>query len=420
MNYINRQIKITPQAVANMKEGVLNEISEALYDSGEITKKFLFKIEYDEKRWRRFEKSILEPDDTLINGVLIVNGSTPIVSDFIQYTEYYMLTFLSTYSNRDELEIIFREFQAFEATVNKSETTTINGTKYSISKIIDGASMPNKTDALDGSAEDKAYFYLTDNWTFSIYIMNSNDIKLTINNEVIEYISLTHDLIKNNIASSLKSGSGKTLDKSILTSNTINLILPLVSNKYTQIELFLDSRNSKLVNKTYNVKLEFENGTIFEEEMEILFSSFTDNRPNNLAFSVMLGTKKGSQQIQIKIPGEDLYQTVDYSEFRIEKVISGPQDPSILEDDSTKMIPSISSRLIYLLIPLTKDRTIENIQSLLELDIYTENVEALYDIRIIKHGIVMDYEMVLTNGLIGITEEADEYIAVTFTERRDL
>lgn len=420
MNYTDRQINITPKTVALLKENLLNEIAEILYDQGEISNKFIFAIDYDDKRWRRFERNILNPESTRIQGVLTVTGSTPVSGDFLQYTEFYMLTFLSTYKHRDELEIIFREYHAYEALAGKIDIATINGIKYTISKNIDGSSMPNKTDGTDGSGEDKAYYYLTDNWTYSVYVLNSEDLEVTIDGNKIEYSSLIHDINKTSLASSNKTTIGRTIEDSVNTDNTISLVLPLLSTNLAQINIFKDSRKRNLINKVYNIKIKLENEIIFEDDMEMIHSAFTDTKPSPLVFSVMFQTKGNYQRIQIKKSTDSIYQDLDYSEFRFEKSISGPQDAAVLEDISVKTLPAILSRTLYLLVPLEKDRAIGNITVDLEIDTYSDDIEALYDIKINKHGIDIVYEMLLINSVISYSSNADEYIGLTFSDRRDL
>lgn len=420
MSYTERKIKITPKSVALIKENLLNDIAEILFLNGEVSTKFIFAIEYDESRWYRFEKSILNPESTRIQGVLRVTGSTPMSGDFLHYTEYYTTTFLSTYNHRDELEVIFREFQSYESTDGKIGVSNIDGTKYTIIKNIDGAIMPNKADAMDGSAEDKAYYYLSDNWKYSSYILNSDDVVVTIDGNPIEYLSLIHDVNKEALPSSSRTSVGKTLEASPLAINSFTLILPLLSTNLAHIALFRDARDKSLINKTYEVKLEIDEEVILEETMELKYSSFTDKKTNPLIFSLMFTTAGNSQRIQIRRANDSVYTDVQLTEFRMEKSITGPQDPLILEDTVVKTIPSVVSRSIYLLIPLNTNRLPEEITSDLELALYSDEVELLYDIKISKHNNSFEYKMLLSNVVMHYADNADEFLSLTFTDRRDL
>lgn len=134
----------------------------------------------------------------------------------------------------------------------------------------------------------------------------------------------------------------------------------------------------------------------------------------------MFTTAGNSQRIQIRRANDSVYTDVQLTEFRMEKSITGPQDPLILEDTVVKTIPSVVSRSIYLLIPLNTNRLPEEITSDLELALYSDEVELLYDIKISKHNNSFEYKMLLSNVVMHYADNADEFLSLTFTDRRDL
>lgn len=419
MSYTEQIIKISIEGVATKIETVLNIISTVLFQEGKISQEYKFDIDIEKAKYIR--KSKLSTKDKVTALIHLVDRNF-IAEDYTNYTEIYTINFCTNWDNLEDINKILADYQAYEFDKNKVEYINISGVRYNINKINTSYDILPKDNANDGTGEDKAYLYLMTTWNIMSGIADSEDIVVKIDDKELPQMGLVHDISKVSLSTKERTVLGFNQSIPSSTIDTVTLVLPYIPSHEKINEIFLDSRSKTLINKKYKVEVTISGNKIIDGDYYISASTFSDDKPSPIIFGVSFISDFPTQKIFIKKKEQDEteYKEMILYSYTITKSYNTDKTPILNKDnDNVKSIPISYTRVISLSTPIIPGSYTDD----LEVELLNDNVESLYDIKIIKNisgnSLEFEYNLNIADISIETTLNPQGTLIVVLEERED-
>ena len=206
------------------------------------------------------------------------------------------------------------------------------------------------------------------------------------------------------------------------TIDTVTLVLPYIPSHEKINEIFLDSRSKTLINKKYPLEVTISGNKIIDGDYYISASTFSDDKPSPIIFGVSFISDFPTQKIFIKKKEQDSteYKEMILYSYTITKSYNTDKTPILNKDnDNVKSIPISYTRVISLSTPIIPGSYTDD----LEIELLNDNVESLYDIKIIKNiastSLEFEYNLNIADISIETTLNPQGTLIVVLEERED-
>ena len=201
---------LRPADIAVLVQADLNDKAIELFDSGEIDEKIVFNVTADYQLYERMQKAEYEVDD--------YQDFTPVIiarvnhyeypADYLRYEESYTIGIYGYADQIEDLERVVKAYTVDENTINKSVMVSA----IRITKEATDVSFDLDIEPMDGSMKKRVIGTGAFSWSFLDGIMTSYDVIVTIDGEVMPYLSFDWGRGVDTIQSQLITDVGQTLN----------------------------------------------------------------------------------------------------------------------------------------------------------------------------------------------------------------
>jgi len=402
---------LRPADIAVLVQADLNDKAIELFDSGEIDEKIVFNVTADYQLYERMQKAEYEVDD--------YQDFTPVIiarvnhyeypADYLRYEESYTIGIYGYADQIEDLERVVKAYTVDENTINKSVMVSA----IRITKEATDVSFDLDIEPMDGSMKKRVIGTGAFSWSFLDGIMTSYDVIVTIDGEVMPYLSFDWGRGVDTIQSQLITDVGQTL-------NSINVkpFTPVLSLPYISTSTVIKSLYKELLDNVYNkIHVLTYYDTALEEtftyDVKISTGSFSDVKPKVLDFIVVFERVLPTVILTIKSVGDAEAVSVPVVEFGIDTGAELSTSTKINNDvsESAYLGTGYSIKLSLDISDLTNTKTQELLTSVLE-----QSFETQHTLHLVKGAITVDYDVLLHSGSYNFNNNPIDTISLVFTE----
>jgi len=396
---------LTPADIAVLVELQLNAKAIELFDAEEIDDKIVFNVTADYQEYERMQKAEYELDDYQDFTPVIISriDHYEYPADYLRYEEKYTLAIYGYADQLQDLEKVIKAYTVDENTINKSVMIT----SFRVTKETTDVSFGVEIEPQDGSLRKRVIGNGGFSWTFLDGIMTSYDIVVTIDGEVMPYISFDWGTNIDSIQSQAINTTGQTINSINTKPFTPVLTLPYISTseviKNLYKELYSRVYNKSHVLTYYDTALD----ETFTYNVKISTGTFSDIKPKVLDFIVVF--ERISPTVTLTIDGVE----VPLIDFDISTTAQLDTDIKINSDKSASAFLGTGYAIIMSLD--ISDETNTKTQELLS-NVLNQTFETPHIIQLIKGSITASYEVLLQGGSYKFNNNPIDSIQLVFTE----
>ena len=399
-----------PQEIANAISIELNNLAVRMYDAGDILTKFVFYGTADFTVYERYitgEYNIAENQRLIPFIIGSVSASQEAEDYYTRYEEEFGIRFYPYISEKNDFEILLREYVNLENTTNR----IIQLDEYRVEKITSFPAIDDKIyPAQDGSQEDRFTAELGFVWNFAAGIVTSNDIHIYIDEVEVPYNTMSFIVQKRNINTLTLDSTGISTYLSSVMPFDIVLNLPYLEDNLKLRALYLDAWTKKY-NTKYTLRITIGTHLDYTDEVFLSAASIVDIRPSIMNFEVSL--TRVPKKIEISIDNE----AVPVLQFNI-KSESQTNTAVNINDDESKQIHIASNYIISLSLPVDENDTNPIISGYL-FKTLQRTFGTSSTISIKRNNININYDVILINGEYTFSTDSNSSIELTFVKRDD-
>ena len=396
---------LTPADIAVLVELQLNAKAIELFDAEEIDDKIVFNVTADYQEYERMQKAEYELDDYQDFTPVIISriDHYEYPADYLRYEEKYTLAIYGYADQLQDLEKVIKAYTVDENTINKSVMIT----SFRVTKETTDVSFGVEIEPQDGSIRKRVIGNGGFSWTFLDGIMTSYDIVVTIDGEVMPYISFDWGTNIDSIQSQAINTTGQTINSINTKPFTPVLTLPYISTseviKNLYKELYSRVYNKSHVLTYYDTALD----ETFTYNVKISTGTFSDIKPKVLDFIVVF--ERISPTVTFTIDGVE----VPLIDFDISTTAQLDTDIKINSDKSASAYLGTGYAITMSLD--ISDETNTKTQELLS-NVLNQTFETPHIIQLIKGSITASYEVLLQGGSYKFNNNPIDSIQLVFTE----